>query len=381
MKDKTISIHGGKAVDLYAGAVTMPLFHSSVYLLDNEEDFRDIRYPRLCTTPNLMHIGQKLADLDGTEAGVVFSSGMGAITASLLAAVPKGGHLLIQDQLYGGTHHMLKDNIEEMGRSYTTFSHDEPTPLEDLLRPETKAIYVEGCSNPCLLIPDFNRILNFAKKHNLVTMIDNTFMSPVNFKPAKLGFDIVLHSATKYLNGHSDVIAGVALGSEKWIRKIKDQIIVLGSNLDAHSCFLLDRGLKTLPIRIKEHNASALKIAQFLEKQPKIQKVYYPGLESHPHHQRAKEFFQGFGGMLAFDYDGSADQTEAFMKRLKIPWIAPSLGGVESLISRCASAAHKALSPEERAKTGVGESLIRLSVGLEDVDDLIEDFKQALAGS
>jgi cystathionine beta-lyase/cystathionine gamma-synthase len=246
------------------------------------------------------------------------------------------------------------------------------------LRPTTKAIYVETISNPLLQIADLKAVVEFAKAHGLVSLIDNTFCSPINFRPPEWGFDLSLHSCTKYLNGHSDIVAGAIIGRGGLVEKIRHKLNHLGGSLDPHACFLLHRGMKTLAVRVRYQNESALKIAQFLEGHRAIEKVNYPGLEGHPGHQRARELFDGFGGMLSFELKNGAEGAERFIQNTTLPVIAPSLGGIETLITRPVTTSHSGLSPEERQKMGISEGLIRVSVGIEATEDVIEDFEQAL---
>jgi len=241
-------------------------------------------------------------------------------------------------------------------------------------------VYVESLTNPLVQVADLEAVVAFAREYGLISVIDNTFASPANFRPAELGFDLIMESATKYMNGHTDICAGVVAGSGESVFKIKVTLDHLGGVLDSHACFLLERGLKTLPIRVREQNASALRIAEFLEEHPGVARVYYPGLTSYAYHQRAVRLFDGFGGMLSFELEGGVDAAQAFLGKLTIPAHAASLGGTESLIVRPAAATHGGVVPEERARMGIRDSLIRFSVGLEDVEDLLEDLGKAIAG-
>ncbi|MFM8313509.1 MAG: trans-sulfuration enzyme family protein, partial [Deltaproteobacteria bacterium] len=287
-------------------------------------------------------------------------------------------HLMAQDNLYGGTLHFLKEFFPKMGRDVTFFPAEDTANLNKYLKPNTRAVYVESISNPLLKIPDLRAVVNFAKSHGLVSMIDNTFPSPMNFNPIPFGFDVALHSATKYLNGHSDVVAGVMVSSFDLIKKVTPLFNHLGGCLDPHACFLLHRGIKTLGVRVGYQNESALKISEALEKCSKVAKVIYPGLKSHPDHLRAKEWFRGFGGMVSFEFNGSTEQADAALKQLKIPFLAPSLGGVESLYVRPSTASHSGISRTDREKLGIKDTLVRVSIGLENTQDLIEDFTRVL---
>ena len=382
MKFQTKLIHGGEPSPLIEGAVTMPIFQSSTYEIgedsSGETNYNDIRYVRLNNTPNHLALHEKIAQLEQGEAALVSSSGMASISSALLGLIGPGEHLIAQDNLYGGTYHFLKEFFPKMGREVTFYSADDTSNLAAHLKKNTRGIYCESTSNPLLKIPDLKAIARFAKSHGLISMIDNTFPSPANFNPIPFGFDVALHSATKYLNGHSDVVAGAMVSTLDNIKKMMPLFNHLGGCLDPHACFLLHRGMKTLGVRVRYQNESALKVATALEKCSKVAKVIYPGLTSHPDHARAKEWFRGFGGMLSFEFDGTADQADEALKNLKIPFLAPSLGGIESLYVRPAKASHSGISKADREKLGIKDSLVRVSIGLEDSDDLIEDFLRVL---
>jgi cystathionine beta-lyase/cystathionine gamma-synthase len=303
---------------------------------------------------------------------------MAAISATILTLLSSGDHLLAQECLYGGTHDFFTKDLPKLGISFDFINGDDPDSWKDKIRPGTKAIYVETMTNPLLQVAYLKEAAEFAKTHGIVSIIDNTFATPINFRPPEWGFDLSLHSCTKYLNGHSDIVAGAVIGRTELIEQITHKLNHLGGSLDPHACFLLHRGMKTLAVRMKYHNESALKIAQFLEAYPAVTKVNYPGLESHPAHQRAKELFDGFSGMLSFELKGGVDAAEHFMQKITLPIVAPSLGGVETLITRPVTTSHSSVSLEDLKKLGISDSLIRLSVGIEATEDLIEDFEQAL---
>ena len=337
-----------------------------------------MRYIRLNNTPNHLALAEKLAALENTEDALVTACGMAAISTSLLTFLGKGDHFLAQDCLYGGTHDFVTRDIEKFGISYDFIDGNDPESWKRKLKPTTRAIYVETISNPLMQVPDLESVVSFAKSHGLVSMIDNTFASPVNFRPSELGFDLSLHSATKYLNGHSDIVAGAVIGKSALIQKVTHKLNHLGGSLDPHAAFLLHRGIKTLALRVKHHNESALQIARFLEKHPAVAKVNYPGLESHPNHERARRLFDGFGGMMSFELHDGVEGAELFMQTARLPAVAPSLGGVETLVTRPSTTSHSGLSAEDRRRLGISDGLIRLSVGIEATQDLIEDFRQAL---
>jgi len=371
-------IHAGEPSPRIAGAVSLPIFQSAMFETSGETNYHDVRYIRLNNTPNHIALHEKLAALENAEAGLVTSSGMAAISTTLLALLSAGDHLLTQECLYGGTHDLLTKDFAAFGLSYDFIDGDDPLSWKRKVRPNTKAIYVESMSNPLLQVGDLKAVTWFAKEHDLLSIIDNTFASPVNFRPLDWGFDVSLHSATKYLNGHSDIVAGAVLSSAKLVTQITHKLNHLGGSLDPHAAFLLYRGLKTLGVRVRYQNASALKIAQFLEQHPAVAQVNYPGLVSHPHHERAKELFDGFSGVLSFEIRRGVEAAERLMRKVTLPIIAPSLGGVETLMTRPATTSHAGLSVEDRRRLGITDGLIRLSVGLEATEELIEDLDQAL---
>jgi cystathionine beta-lyase/cystathionine gamma-synthase len=286
---------------------------------------------------------------------------------------------LIQEELYGGTHDFVTKDFQTLGITYDFINGNDPHSWEAKLKPKTKAMYVETFANPLMVVPDLLAVVRFAKAHKLITMIDNTFASPVNFRPIEHGFDLSLHSCTKYLNGHSDLVAGAVIGRADLVEKIKHKLDHLGGTLDPHAAYLLQRGIKTLALRVKHQNASALQIAKFLQSHPAVAKVNYPGLESHPQHQRATELFNGCSGMLSFELKGGVDAAESLLKKVTLPLIAPSLGGVETLLTRPATTSHAGLTPEARKKAGIAEGLIRMSVGIESTDEIIDDLSRALS--
>jgi cystathionine beta-lyase/cystathionine gamma-synthase len=284
----------------------------------------------------------------------------------------------VQDCLYGGTHDFITKDLKSFGIRYDFIRPGDPESWNRQLRPETKAIYVETMSNPLLQVPDLRGVVEFAKTNRLVSLIDNTFASPVNFRPSEHGFDLSLHSCTKYLNGHSDIVAGAVIGRRELVSNIKHRLDRLGGSLDPHAAFLLHRGMKTLALRVRYQNESALAIAQFLERHPAVESVYYAGLESHPGHLHARELFDGFGGVLSFELKGGTEKAQQLIERMTLPISAPSLGGVETLITRPATTSHSGMSREDRNRLGISDRLIRFSVGIEATGDLLEDFDQAL---
>lgn len=375
---ETKLIHAGEPEPRIHGAVSMPIFQSAMFEYAGETSYDDLKYIRLNNTPNHLALHQKLAALENAEAALVTASGMAAISTALLTVLSAGDHLLSQDTLYGGTHDFITKDFSTFGISYDFIDADKPDSWKGKLRPNTKAIYVEAMTNPLIQVGDLKAAASFAKQNGLISLIDNTFPSPVNFRPIDWGFDLSLHSCTKYLNGHNDIVAGAVIGRTDLIEKITHKLNHLGGSLDPHACFLLHRGMKTLSLRVKYQNVSALKIAQFLEKHPAIARVNYPGLENHPRHLRARELFDGFSGMLSFELKGGLSAAEKFMKSVTLPAIAPSLGGVETLLTRPAITSHAGMSPKDRERLGITDGLIRMSVGIEATEDIIEDFERAL---
>ncbi len=375
---ETKLIHAGEPDPLIQGAVTMPIFQSSTFEYAGQTNYDDIRYIRLNNTPNHIVLHKKLAALENAEAAIVTGSGMGAITTTLLTFLSPGDHFLTQDCLYGGTYEFITKDLAALGISYDLIDAANPDSWESRLRPETRAIYVETITNPLMQVADLRVVPGFAKTHGLISMTDNTFASPMNFRPSEWGFDLSLHSCSKYLNGHSDIVAGAVIGRADLIKKITHKLNHLGATLDPHACFLLHRGMKTLAVRMRCQNESALDISKYLESHPEVEKVNYPGLESCPGHQFADKLFDGCGGMLSFELKGDVERAERFIRNTSLPIVAPSLGGVETLITRPATTSHSGMSREDREALGISDTLIRLSVGIEATQDIIEDIEHAL---
>jgi cystathionine beta-lyase/cystathionine gamma-synthase len=361
------------------GAVSLPIFQSATFQYGGQADYHALRYIRLNNTPNHLALHQKLAALENAEAALVTASGMAAITTTLLTLLSSGDHLLAQDCLYGGTHDFVTRALPAFGMEYDFIDPDDPASWEAKLRPRTRAIYVETLSNPLLQMADLENVVAFARAHGLVSIVDNTFASPVNFRPPEHGFDLSLHSGTKYLNGHNDLVAGAVIGRGGLVEQIKRGLDLLGGSLDPHAAFLLHRGVKTLAVRVRYQNQSALQIARTLEAHPAVARVHYPGLESHPRHARARMLLDGFGGMLSFELKGGLEAAERLLGRLTLPISAPGLGGVETLITRPATTSHAGMAPADRLRLGITDGLVRLSVGIEGTEDLISDFDRALA--
>lgn len=374
MGKDTQCVHSGSIADRMSGGLNSPIFTSSSFIyLDAEENI----YPRYYNTPNQKAVVDKLCALEDTESGLLFSSGMAAISTVVYALAGKGDHVILQRDIYGGTHHFATAEFERFGIDYT-FVSNEPDDFAAAIRDTTRLIYIETPSNPLLMITDIAAVADVARSHRIPSAIDNTFASPINQNPHALGIDIVVHSGTKYLGGHSDICCGAVLSSGQLIERIKSSAVNFGGSLNAVTCHLLERSLKTMGIRVERQNKNALTIARHLSGHPHIRHVYYPGLETHPGFDIARRQMRAFGGMLSFDLDQSRIAPQHFGRALQLIRPALSLGGVESIICAPAVTSHVKLSPAERVELGITDSLFRLSVGIEDVEDLIGDLDRAL---
>lgn len=374
LKLNTICTHVGELKDTQFKGAVSPLYMSTSYAFD---DVEVKRYPRYFNTPNQEALCQKLAALEHTEAALIFGSGMAAVSTALLAFLKAGDHVVLQQTLYGGTYNFVVEEFDRFGIEYSFTRGLDKEDFKREIKPNTKVLYVETPSNPLLTITDLKMVVELAKKYNLVTMIDNTFASPVNQNPADFGIDIIIHSATKYLGGHSDILAGAVCASKSHIERIFSLAKNLGGSLSDYTVWLLERSIKTLGIRVKAQNRNAKKLAKYLKLNPDVEKVYYPGLKSHPGHELAKAQMKGFGGMVSFELKEGVDAS-AFQKGLKLIKSSMSLAGVESTILSPTKTSHALLSSDERARQGISDGLLRFSVGIEDSEDLINDIEQAI---
>jgi cystathionine beta-lyase len=354
--------------------INSPVYTSTSFeFIDQEETV----YPRYLNTPNEKAVAEKIASLEDAEKALVFSSGMAAISTVLFTFLGQGDHAVFQKGLYGGTSHFLDREFERFGIQCTVAKSQQADDLEASIQDNTKLIYIETPSNPLLSITDIRSVAEMAKPRGILTIIDNTFASPVNQQPAAMGIDLVLHSATKYMGGHSDIIAGAVAGREDLMDKVHQTGLNFGGSLNAMTLYLLERSLKSLHLRVDRINDNAMELSHFLVTHPKIKQVNYPGLPSHPGHEIAARQMSGFGGMLSFEVDGQ--EGIAFQKKLKLIKPSMSLGGLETICSSPAHTSHRHLGPEGRKSEGIAEELIRLSVGVEDAEDLKADLEQALS--
>lgn len=377
---ETRAIHAGQEPDPTTGAIMTPIYTSSTYVQESPGVHKGYDYSR-SVNPTRKALEACIADLEGSTYGFAFASGMSA-SATVLELLSSGDHVIAMDDLYGGTYRLF-ENVRKRsaGLDFTFCDLSNPKTLESSITDKTKMIWIETPTNPLLKIADLQVIAKFAKDNNLISVCDNTFCSPFVQNPLDFGFDIVVHSATKYLNGHSDLIGGVVVCSDRQ-EQLASELLYLqnavGSIMNPFDSFLLLRSLKTLPVRMERHCSNALQIATYLESHESIEKVIYPGLESHPQHDIAKKQMREFGGMISVVLKGGLDSAKTFLERTDIFSLAESLGGVESLIEHPAIMTHASVPPEVREEIGISDGLVRLSVGIEALEDLIEDIEGAL---
>ncbi len=372
----TLAVHGEKPPSVNEPMVT-PLVQS-VNFVGEVGTGEGLRYTRYGNTPNAEHLQARLAALEGAEAALVLGSGMGAIACAMLALLRPGDHLLASELLYGGARRLFEDEFPRLGVEVTLvqpFAHRE---WRRQLRRETRALFLESPTNPSCRVVDLAPVSRLTKETGIALVVDSTFASPVNFRPLEHGADVVLHSATKYLNGHHDIMGGVVLGTAPYIEEVRQKMILWGQVPDPFACWLLERGLKTLDVRVRRQNENAQRIAEWLQTRSEVGRVHYSGLDDHPDHAVAASQMSGFGGMLAFEMAGGGPAAERLLKRLALIRHAPSLGGVDSLVSEPRFTSHAHLTAAQRSAAGIPDGFIRLSVGIEDADDLIDDIRVAL---
>ena len=379
---ETEAVRGAADHQRKNGPLATPIHQTSTFeVTDNEQQVRatssDMFYTRYGNPTNT--VAEKvIAELEGTDAAQLFSSGMNAITTSILALLKSGDHVVAQRDIYGGATKFLSQWLPKLGIETTFVDTTEYDQHARAIRPNTRLLYLESPTNPTLRVVDLKKVAALAKQHNLITFIDSTFATPINQRPADFGIDLIMHSGTKYFAGHSDLICGIVAGRQDLIETIHATRTTLGGNMDPHAAWLLLRGIKTLAVRVQRQNDNALRVAQFLAQHPKVRRVHYPFLEGHPQRALAMEQMHGGGGVLSFEIDGTAEDARRFTEALHLFNLAPSLGGVDSLVTIPVLTSHGMISAEQRAKMGVTEQLIRLSVGIENAGDLIADLEQAL---
>jgi cystathionine beta-lyase/cystathionine gamma-synthase len=373
----TVAIHGAREAHRPGDPVVEPLVQSVNHMqaLGTAEG---LKYTRYGNTPNAERIQKRLALLEGAEASLVLSSGMGATACAMLALLRPGDHLLASAYIYGGTHRLFMEEFTRQGIDITLVDPFEPRAWRKALRKTTRAVFLESPVNPTCRVLDLKPISYLTHAEGLALVVDSTFASPVNFRPLEHGADVVIHSATKYLNGHHDVLAGVVAGSQSYIDEVLQKEMLWGQTPDPFALWLLERGLKTLDVRVQRANDSALVIAEWAERRKEVKRVHYPGLPDHPDHAIAKATLDGFGGMLALELVGGGRAAERFLRRLRLVTHAPSLGGVDTLVSEPRYTSHAKMTAAERARIGIPDGFLRFSIGLEDVEDLIADLEQAL---
>ena len=381
---ETKLIHGDRELNS-TSAVAPPIFQTATFRGDSAQDFADRasrpRHPEFYTrygNPTLSQVESVLASLEGAESALVTGSGMAAVSATVLALVSQGDHVVAQKNHYGGTLNLLNSFVPRFGVEVTQIDQTDIAAFEKAVRPNTRLILIESPSNPLMTLTDIGAVAKLARSRRITTLIDNTFATPINQKPLDLGIDLSFHSATKYFGGHSDLIAGAVMGSSESITKIWNAHVILGAALGPFDAWLMLRGLRTLSLRVRQHNQNAMALAEFLKGHKAVKVVHYPGLKSHPQHELARKQMSGFGGMLAFEVNGGYQAADRFLSRIRLASRAASLGGIESLAVHPASNFLHYMTLEQAAKIGIAPGLLRISVGLEGKEDLIADFDQAL---
>ncbi len=382
---KTLAVHGGEPRTYPYDALAAPITQTATYsfadtaeLIAYFEGRKEREEYGRYGNPSVRLVEEKVAALEGTEDAVAFASGMAAVTSSVLALVKSGSHVILFADCYRRTRQFVTTFLARFGVSHTLIPPADVAALREAIRPETRLVIAEAPTNPYQTIPDLEELVAVCKDNKIKTLIDSTFATPVNFNPARYGIDLVIHSATKYLAGHNDVLGGVTAGGAGLVSLVRDLRSVFGATLDPHAAYLIHRGIKTLAIRIEQQNVTAQAMAERLEQHPRVRQVWYPGLASHPNHETARRLMSGFGGVVTFEVDADLEGTSRFVDACRIPRIAPSLGGVESLIEQPALMSYFELSTEEREAIGIKNNLVRLAVGIEDTEELIADVVAAL---
>ncbi len=377
MRFETLAIHSGERPNAALGAISVPIYQTSTFAFEDIGKTRGYDYSRTAN-PTRKVLEDTIAQLEGGEAGFAFATGMAAET-TVIHLLKAGDHVISGDDVYGGTYRLFQDVMRNFGLEFTFLRLDTRKKIEDAIKPNTKMLWLETPSNPLLNITDIEMVVDIAKKHNLMTVIDNTFATPYFLRPIDFGIDIVVHSTTKYLNGHCDVVGGaVVTTTSDLTQKVQFLLNAMGTCASPFDCWLVLRGIETLPIRMKKHEENAVAVANYLITHPSAEKVFYPGIESHPGHEIARNQMKGFGGMVSFEVKGGIESVNSFLRKLKLFSLAESLGGITSLAEHPATMSHASMPEEYREKIGITDKLVRLSIGLENIDDLIEDLNQAL---
>ena len=380
MRFETIAIHAGERPDTVFGAVSVPIYQTSTFVFEDVGKTRGYDYSRTAN-PTRKVLEDTIAQLEGGKAGFAFATGMAAETTAI-HLLKAGDHVISGDDVYGGTYRLFQDVMPDFGLEFTFLRMDSRQRIEDAIRPNTRMLWLETPSNPLLNITDIEMVVDIAKKHDILTVIDNTFATPYLLRPIEYGIDLVVHSTTKYLNGHCDVVGGaVVTSSDELTERVQFLLNAMGTCASPFDCWLVLRGIETLPVRMRQHEENAAATANYLNGHPAVERVFYPGLKSHPGHEIARRQMKGFGGMVSFETKGGIEATKSCLRRIKVFSLAESLGGVASLAEHPATMSHASMPGEHREKVGITDQLIRLSLGLENVDDLIEDLGQALESS
>jgi len=376
MRFETLAIHAGERPDKAFGAISVPIYQTSTFVFEDVGKTRGYDYSRTAN-PTRRVLEDTIAQLEGGKAGFAFATGMAA-EATVMHLLKAGDHVISGDDVYGGTYRLFRNVMCNFGLKFTFLRMNSRQAIEQAIKPNTRMLWLETPSNPLLNIVDIEMAVDVAKKHKLLTVMDNTFATPYLLRPIEYGVDLVVHSTTKYLNGHCDVVGGaVVTTTDKLSERIQFLLNAMGTCASPFDCWLVLRGIETLPVRMKQHEENAIAVANYLKSHPRVKRVFYPGLDSHPGHEIAKRQMKGFGGMVSFEING-VERVNSFLKRIKVFSLAESLGGVASLAEHPATMSHASMPEEFREKVGITEGLVRLSVGLENIDDLIEDLRQAL---
>lgn len=380
MRFETLAIHTGERPDKAYGAVAPPIYQTSTFDFEDVGKTRGFDYSRT-GNPTRKMLGETIARLEGGKAGFAFATGMAAET-TVIHLLKAGDHVICGDDVYGGTYRLFENVMQNFGLEFTFLRLDNRKRIEEAIRPNTRMLWLETPSNPLLNIVDLDMMVSLARKHHLLTVIDNTFATPYFLRPIEFGIDLVVHSTTKYLNGHSDVVGGaVVTTTDELTEKVQFLSNAMGTPQSPFDCWLVLRGIETLPVRMRQHEANATAVAKFLSAHPAVRKAYYPGLPTHPGHEIAKRQMKGFGGMVSFEMKGGIKAVNSFLRKMKLFYLAESLGGIASLAEHPATMSHASMPEEHRKRVGIADGLVRLSIGLENVDDLIEDLSQALKPS